>query len=254
MRSARHRSKIDSRSDLTYMRNMGVNVLIMGAQKPSALPARLKQLEPELAVSFSSAPVLLQQDVIIRDLTQSALPTTGSAALKTGQHNFSENYTHGRCCISSYKCIQRDYSPQHCKEQKIRSTFLKLWDNNSILAAAQWKKILFAFWLDLQISPLESLPLDFDLILFEIRFYKSKIASAELALHSRGDTQSDTGPQRRFSFTSLNNNLHLLTSLIMSVEERVHRAFNPTYCTETEKHETNKINNSPQCSSRGPGS
>ena len=65
MRSARHRSLrggIDSRSDLTYMRNMGVNVLIMSAQKSSVPVARLKLLEPESAVSFSSAPVLLWQD------------------------------------------------------------------------------------------------------------------------------------------------------------------------------------------------
>lgn len=55
MRSARHRSEIDSRSDLTYMRNMGVNVLITAAQKLSVPLARLKLPEPESAVSFPSA-------------------------------------------------------------------------------------------------------------------------------------------------------------------------------------------------------
>lgn len=53
-----HLRGIDPRSDLTHMRNMGVNVLIMTAQKSSVPLARLK-LEPESAVSFSSGPVLL---------------------------------------------------------------------------------------------------------------------------------------------------------------------------------------------------
>lgn len=52
-----------------------------------------------------------------------------------------------------------------------------------------------------------------------------KTASVQISNHSQGDT---CRPQRPPSFTSLNNNLHLLTSLIMSVEERVHWAFNPT--------------------------
>lgn len=45
MRSARqrsHQSGIDSRSDLTYMRYMGVNILIMSAQKSSVPLAGLK--------------------------------------------------------------------------------------------------------------------------------------------------------------------------------------------------------------------
>lgn len=62
MRSARHQSHqsgIDSRSDLTYMRNTGVNVLIMSAEKFSVPLASLKLPEPESAVSFSSGLVLL---------------------------------------------------------------------------------------------------------------------------------------------------------------------------------------------------
>lgn len=62
MRSARHWCKIDSRSNLTYMKNIGINVLIMGVQKPSVPLARLRQLQPMSAVSFSSAPVLLRLD------------------------------------------------------------------------------------------------------------------------------------------------------------------------------------------------
>lgn len=93
MRSARHRSHqsaIDSRSDLTYMRNMGVNILILSAQKSSLPLARLKHLEPESAVSFSSAPSSFSDKiVIIRDLTLSALPTIGFTVL-TGQHNILE--------------------------------------------------------------------------------------------------------------------------------------------------------------------
>ena len=62
MRSARHpshQSRIDSRSDITYMRNMGVNVLIVSAQKSSVPQARLKLLESESAESFSYGLVLL---------------------------------------------------------------------------------------------------------------------------------------------------------------------------------------------------
>lgn len=57
MRSARHRSQqsgIDSRSHLTYMRNMGVNIMIMSAQKSPEPLAGLKLMETESAVSFSS--------------------------------------------------------------------------------------------------------------------------------------------------------------------------------------------------------
>lgn len=50
------------------------------------------------------------------------------------------------------------------------------------------------------------------------------MASVQISNHSQGDT---CRPQRRPYFTSLNDNLLLLTSLIMSVEEKVHRAFSP---------------------------
>lgn len=113
MRSARHRSHqsgIDSRSDLTYMRNMGVNVLIMSAQKSSVPLARLKLLEPESAMSFSSAPSFSDKIVIIGDLTLSALPTVGFTASTTGQHNFI-NHTRGGCLINSYKFHLQEYSP-----------------------------------------------------------------------------------------------------------------------------------------------
>lgn len=115
MRSARHRSHqsgIDSRSDLTYMRNMGVNVLIRSAQKPSVPLARLKLPEPESAVSFSSlAPSFSDNIVIIGDLTLSALPTVGSTTLTTGQHNFTGNHTRRGCLINSYKFHLQEYSP-----------------------------------------------------------------------------------------------------------------------------------------------
>lgn len=93
MRSAwhqSHQSGIDFRSDLTYMRNMGVNVLIMSAQKSSVPLVRLKLLQQcpsPLPPSFSD------KIVIIRDLTLSALPTVGFTALTTGQHNFTGNHT-----------------------------------------------------------------------------------------------------------------------------------------------------------------
>lgn len=59
MRLASHQREIDSRLDLTYMQNMGVNVLIMNAQNSSVPRVRLKLLESESALSFSSGPVLL---------------------------------------------------------------------------------------------------------------------------------------------------------------------------------------------------
>lgn len=62
MRSARHRShqrEIDSRSDLTYMRNMGVNVSIVNAEKSSEPLVRLKLPGLESASSSSSGLVLL---------------------------------------------------------------------------------------------------------------------------------------------------------------------------------------------------
>lgn len=62
MRLARHQShqrEIDSRLDLTYMQNMDVNVLIVNPQNSSVPRVRLKLLESESALSFSSGPVLL---------------------------------------------------------------------------------------------------------------------------------------------------------------------------------------------------
>lgn len=90
MRSARHRShqrEIDSRSDHTYMRNMGVNVLIVSAQESWVPLARLKLPESESAESFSD------KVVIIGDLIPITRPTVGFTALTTGQHYFAGNHT-----------------------------------------------------------------------------------------------------------------------------------------------------------------
>lgn len=92
MRSARHRShqsRIDSRSDLPFMKNMAVHVLIMSVQKSLMPLARLQLLQcPCPRASFLSDKI-----VIIRDLTLSSLPTIGFLALTTGKHDLTGNHT-----------------------------------------------------------------------------------------------------------------------------------------------------------------
>lgn len=129
------------------------------------------------------------------------------------------------------------YSQSRSLNNKKRATFLfrySVWQQwiQFLILGTQHKRLLPDLIFKYLISPLffflrKGCPW-FLLNLVEIQCYNSRTASAQISNHSQGDTQSDTRPQRRPSFTSLNNNLHLLTSLIMSVEEKVHWAFNPT--------------------------
>lgn len=112
MRSATqwsHQSGIDSRSHLTYMRNMGVNELIRSAQKSSVPLARLK-LEAESAVSFSSGPVLPCQD---RDYQGSASVSSSHRRTRCINKWLAEitvDRTRSRCLINRYKFHLPEYS------------------------------------------------------------------------------------------------------------------------------------------------